>query len=248
VHLPITSRDNQWFRRFREAAAAHRDEIVLEGPKQIRDAIAAGWLPIAVAVEEQSEQAAGVSATEVTFAHSLFRALSDTVHSQGVLALFHRPSSRLLDLFSGAGLVVALDAVQDPGNVGTICRLAAAFGAAGVALTEGCADPFAPKAIRASAGAILRIGVVRTTRRELIAAASERRVPIFAAASSGDSDRPVPVSPAVLVLGSEGEGVSQEILDHSEQIAIATAGTIESLNVGSAAAILLARWFEQRRG
>src|ERR1043165_7298253 len=143
----ITSRQNPWFKRVRDAAKEHADEIVIEGPKQVEDAVAAGWSPIIV----------------VEFSDDLLRGVAGTKTSQGVFGLFHRPPSR----FADDKLVVALDGVQDPGNVGTIVRLAAAFDA-GVALLPGCADPFSPKAIRASAGAILNVPIAAVTAQQLI--------------------------------------------------------------------------------
>jgi TrmH family RNA methyltransferase len=138
-------------------------------------------------------------------------------------------------------VTVALDGVQDPGNGGTIVRLAAAFDAAGVLLLPGCADAFGPKAIRSSAGAILTVPVAPITARELIDAAR----PLLAADASGKAVDP-PSADAVLVFGNEGAGVSEELLRHATPIAIPTSGRVESLNVASSAAILLSRSFALR--
>src|SRR6476469_6592776 len=147
----ITSRQNPWFQRVRDAVREHAEEIAIEGPKAVNDAIAAGWTPIVVV------------GRDVAFSDELLRAVCDTKTSQGVVGLFHRPPSR----FANDKLVAALDGVQDPGNVGTIVRLAAAFDA-GVALLPGCTDPFSPKAIRASAGAILSVPIAQVTAQQLI--------------------------------------------------------------------------------
>jgi len=208
----ITSRENRWFKRVRDAVREHAEEIVIEGPKAVADAIAAGWEPIIV----------------VEFSEELRRAVGDTKTSQGVFGLFPRPTAR----FATDKLVAALDGVQDPGNVGTIVRLAAAFDA-GVALLPGCADPFSPKAIRASAGAILSVPIASVTAQELI----ETRRPLLYADARGDAA--APPRDAILVLGSEGRGVSEEIRVHGKPIAIETTGRVESLNVAAAAAILL---------
>lgn len=212
----IASRQNPWFKRVRDAVREHADEIVLEGPKMVADAIAAGWEPIAVIGDD------------IVFSDDLLRAVSDTKTSQGVLGLFHRPPSR----FATDRILVALDAVQDPGNVGTIVRLAAAFDAA-VALLPGCADPFSPKAIRASAGAILNVPIASVSARQLI----ESKRPLLYADMHGE--RKAPAKTDILVLGSEGSGVSEEIRKHGKPVAIETSGRVESLNVAAAAAILL---------
>jgi len=233
--MMISSRQNAWFKRVRDAIRDHADEIVIEGPKFVGDAIAAGWKPIAVVRAASGEQRAG----DIAFDAKLFDDLAETRTSQGVLALFERPPNA--DVFAPKDtIVVALDGVQDPGNVGTIVRLAAAFDAS-VALLPGCADPFSPKAIRASAGAILSVSVAQVTPADLLNCG----LPLFAADGSASVSSP-PARNAVLILGSEGSGVSRELLDASTRVAIKTSGGVESLNVATAAAILLSKSFELR--
>lgn len=222
----ITSRHNPLFKRVREAIREHADEIVIEGSKFVDDAIAGGWKPIVVL------------RSGVDLSAELFDALADTKTPQGVLGLFERPVPA--DLFArGETIVVALDGVQDPGNVGTIVRLAAAFDVGGIALLPGCADPFSPKAIRASAGAILNVPVARVTVEEF-------RWPLFVTAADGAPDDP-PARRAILVFGSEGSGVSPGIAKQAKSLAIRTSGRVESLNVAASAAILLSRSFEARK-
>lgn len=228
--IAISSRQNTWFKRLREAIRDHADEIVIEGPRPVADAIAAGWKPIKVFTRE------------IGFTARLFDALSETKTPQNVIGLFQRPHASLDHLFAReTSIVIALDGVQDPGNVGTIVRLAAAFDANGIALFPGCADPFSPKAIRASAGAILTVPVVSISLEEL----SARRWPIVAADARGEISDP-PAHHAVLAFGSEGSGLSPELARAARTIAIAMAPRIESLNVASSAAILLARSYALR--
>src|SRR2546428_9641102 len=145
----ISSRQNAWFKRVRDALRQHGDEIVIEGPKAVADAIAAGWKPIAVIGADENPTVTH------RFSRELFSAISDTKTSQGVIGLFERPRATAEEIFNKRHTIaVALDGVQDPGNVGTIVRLAAAFDAAGVILLPECADAFSPKAIRASAGGV----------------------------------------------------------------------------------------------
>lgn len=226
----ISSRQNSLVKRIREAVREHDSEIVLEGRKHVADATASGWKAIAILER-------GVDVTE-----DVFDSISETRTPQGVLGLFERPRSSAADILARRDTVtVALDGVQDPGNVGTIVRLAAAFDVAGVLLLPGCADPFGPKAIRSSAGAILNVPVAQITAHELIASS----VPLLAADATGNAIEPPP-SNAVLIFGNEGAGVSEELLRHATPIAIPMSSRVESLNVASSAAILLSRSFASR--
>ena len=220
----ITSPQNPLLKRIRAALREHADEIVIEGPKQVADAVAGGWKPIAIVKRD------------IDVSANVFDALTDTKTPQDVIGLFERPRASVAAILARRDTIaVALDAVQDPGNVGTIVRLAAAFDAAGVLLLPGCADAFGPKAIRASVGAILSVSVANITARELLGAG----VPLLAADASGAPDAP-PARNAVLVFGNEGAGVSEEILRAAKKIAVPMSPRVESLNVGSSAAILLA--------
>jgi TrmH family RNA methyltransferase len=228
--MTISSKQNAWFKRIREAIHDHDDEIVIEGPKAVADAIAAGWLPIKT------------FARGADFTAALFDALAETKSPQNVIGLFHRPQSSLDQIFNrDSSVVIALDGVQDPGNVGTIVRLAAAFDANGIVLLAGCADPYSPKAIRSSAGAILSVPVVNASVEELLT----RGWLIVAADARGEADDP-PARRAVLAFGSEGAGLSPALIDHARTIAIRISPRIESLNVAMSAAILLAKSYELR--
>src|SRR5436305_528218 len=170
----ITSKANPWFKRVHNAVREHTDEIVIEGPKAVADAIAAGWKSIPIP----------------QFAPALLKSITDTKTSQGVIGLFERPRWTANQSFSSKRLAVALDGVQDPGNVGTIVRLAAAFDAAGVILLPECADAFSPKAIRASAGAILSVPVVPMSYDELRRAAVQHRFQVVAAEGRAAAHEP----------------------------------------------------------
>ena len=227
---PIASRHNTLVKRIRAAIREHAGEIVIEGPKQVDDAVALGWKPLAVLERGRNITAAA------------FDAITETRSSQGVVGLFERPASdpRII-LGRRERVAIALDGIQDPGNVGTIVRLAAAFDAAGVLVLPGCADPFGPKAIRSSAGAILSVPVAGITEEGLLAAG----VPLVATAMGGAAIDP-PVRDAVLIFGNEGSGVSPNLLEAASTISIPMSGRVESLNVASSAAILLARVFALR--
>jgi TrmH family RNA methyltransferase len=228
--IRISSRHNPLFKRIRDAIRDHASDIVIEGPKPVADAIAAGWTPIKVVTRD------------VDFTSEVFDALAETKSPQNVIGLFERPSFDLKSLFARqSSMVIALDGVQDPGNVGTIIRLAAAFDANGVALLPGCADAFGPKAIRSSAGAILTVPVVNCLVDELLAHGWD----VIAADARGEVADP-PSTRAILAFGSEGSGLSPTLASVARTIAIRMSTRIESLNVASSAAILLARSYQLR--
>ncbi|MGK2859647.1 MAG: TrmH family RNA methyltransferase [Thermoanaerobaculia bacterium] len=236
------------FKRFRAAVELHRDEIVVEGPKHLAGCIAAGWDPISVAIREGAPGITALPGSPAVFSETLFRSLSDTVQSQGVMALFARPEADAEALLRREGVHVVLDGIQDPGNAGTIVRLAAAFGASGVIATEGTADLFSPKAIRASAGAALSLPIARAARAQLIELCAAFGIELFAAAAGGAELPSALPSRFALTLGSEGQGVSREIGALATPVGIEMSGAVESLNVGAAAAILLWQIQRSRRG
>ena len=128
-------------------------------------------------------------------------------------------------------MTLALWHVADPGNVGTLLRAADAFGA-GVALSEGCADPTGPKAVRASMGAIFRVplSAFDEPAGKRVALVAHGGTPLSELATGGD---------VVLVLGAEREGLPPEVLEQcAERVSIPQAGG-ESLNVAMAGAIAL---------
>jgi TrmH family RNA methyltransferase len=228
--MTISSRQNPWFKRIRDAIRDHAGEIVIEGPKAVADAIGAGWKPIKV-IER-----------DVDFSSAIFDTLAETKSPQNVIALFERPRVELPSLFAReSSIVIALDGVQDPGNVGTIVRLAAAFDANGIALLPGCADAFGPKAIRSSAGAILTVPVVNCSIDELLAQGWD----VIAADARAEIADP-PAKKAILAFGSEGSGLSPALASVARTIAIRMSARMGSLNVASSAAVLLARSYELR--
>lgn len=228
----ISSRQNSWFKRVRDAIRDHEDEIVIEGPKAVADALALGWKPVML-IQRAGDAAIGEPSFE--FTSEIFDSLAETRSPQNVIGLFHRPSDDLGAILKDPRLVIALDGVQDPGNVGTIVRLAAAFDCAGVVLLPESADAFGPKAIRASAGAVLNVPIAKTTARALI----ESGRALYAADAHGSNDALEKNS--ILVFGNEGAGVSDAIRRAARPVSIKTSGRVESLNVAAAAAILLSR-------
>jgi RNA methyltransferase, TrmH family len=163
-----------------------------------------------------------------------------TKHSKGLLAVM-QVVERELPL---TGVTVYLHEVQDPGNVGGIARSAAAFGATGVACSPGCANPFSPRAVRASAGHSLRIPVRANEALAPVAdAVAAAGGEVAAALGSGGTPLALwrPRLPLLLVVGNEGQGLGADVLDRcSSTVTVPLAGGVESLNVTVAASLVLA--------
>jgi RNA methyltransferase, TrmH family len=148
-------------------------------------------------------------------------------HAPRVIGVYRRA-----DLPTGVrDVVLALWRVADPGNVGTLVRTADAFGA-GVALSPECADPTSPRALRASAGAIFRVPFVAWDE------VPESRVALVAHGGTPLADVHLE-PPLTLLLGSEREGLPDEVMARSRAVTIPTPGEAESLNVAAAGAIAL---------
>jgi RNA methyltransferase, TrmH family len=181
---------------------------------------------------------------------ALFRSISGTETSQGVMALVRPPAWKLEQLFRGCPLVVVLDGLQDPGNAGTIARAAEAFGATGILFLKGTVNPYNPKALRASAGSLFRVPFVHGVDPALARAAlAQNKIELFAGVPA-DSKRQVKPLTFVdltarcgLIIGNEAHGVSGPLRTAALDVSIPTVG-VESLNAAMAAGILL---YEARR-
>lgn len=180
----------------------------------------------------------------------VFRGLSATETSQGVVTLVLPPRWTLEQVFGARPLVVVLDGLQDPGNAGAIIRVAEAFGATGIVFLKGTVNPFNPKAARASAGSVFRVplvcGLEVAGLREAVRA---RALTLYAAVPSGGLPpaRADLGQPCAILVGGEGSGISPDLLAGTAPISIPTAG-VESLNAAVAAGVLLYEASRQRNG
>lgn len=189
--------------------------------------------------------AAGVPVTEVSAGE--LEELADTAQPQGIIAVIEPPVWTLGGLRGDRGSVtLVLDAVQDPGNVGTMLRTALGLGAAGLVALPGTAELTNSKVMRGSMGSLFRLPAVVASVGDFLAWVEEREIEIWTAAVGGDplrreqlgkrSRRP----PVALVLGNEGAGISAALDGAARRrVAIPLAAGVESLNVAVAAGILL---------
>lgn len=174
----------------------------------------------------------------VQVSRELMTQISRMEAPEGALFLCKMPEEETAEIVPGA---LVLDGIQDPGNVGTILRTADALDVP-VFLTEGCADPYNEKTVRATMGAIFRTPPHKLTRAELMRQCRGKNIPLLATALSGRAEdlRKKELKNAAVVIGSEGQGVSPEILHGADgEIIIPMHPRCESLNAAVAAAIVL---------
>ena len=215
------------------------EKIVSERPE------IASWL------SEKRLQAISVSVVE----ENVLKKMSDVVNPQGIIAVARCPSWKLRTSIEQESrpLLVYLENLQDPGNVGTIFRVAEAAGAAAIIANEGTADFYSPKTVRSTMGSLFRIPHYRGGDfGEFFLYAHEKGMKRFAAMLAKDS---IPYDLAdfrescAIVIGNEGVGLSDETARSCDEwIHIPMAGQVESLNAGVAAGILLFEASRQRRG
>ena len=137
---------------------------------------------------------------------------------------------------------LVLDGVQDPGNVGTIWRTADAFGVDGLILCNGCADPWNPKTVRATMGAVFRLPAYESTLETAAEKLVRAGIPLYATALREDTEdiRDVSFDQAAVVIGSEGRGVSRQALELcGKTVKIPMRARCESLNAAVAASVVL---------
>jgi RNA methyltransferase, TrmH family len=276
----LTSRDNRWLKEFRMALRGglptESGFVGVEGVRLVEEALRSGCRIQAVLFSESGERhlerlASSIDRPEMAFpilhtTDRLFEGLADTEHPQGVAALVH-PRETSFDEFVHAPLsvcaplLVVLAGVQDPGNVGTILRTAAAFGATGAATAasgiSGTANPFSPKALRASAGAALHLPILAGMSLPILLA-QLKVAGVRTLASSvhepRDGEQPLLApwevdwcQPVALLVGNEGAGLPEEVERNADaRIRIPMSGGIESLNAAAAAAVVFYEAARQR--
>jgi TrmH family RNA methyltransferase len=256
----IESQANPHVKHIRSLAADRRDRrrerlFVLEGVRLVADALASGAaLQLALYAPDQLELTEAGRALlgqleMLGVAHrstaQVVAAASDTIHPQGVVALARWPQVEP----GVPGIVLVLDAIQDPGNLGTLLRSAEAIGVAEVLCTSGTVDAYSPKVVRAAMGAHMRLAIVQdldwdaTAERlsfvdHVYAADAEARMPYFAVDWR---------QPSALIIGNEAHGLSDDARALARSlIGIPMRGRAESLNAAVAGSVILFEALRQR--
>jgi TrmH family RNA methyltransferase len=258
----ISSRKNPIVKRFRGLARSVRpdDEVLLDGVHLIREALNAD-VPLEVVAIAQSlpdaatrgllRRASAAGARTLSVSESVLSAISPVKQPTGIVAIARCGKTTIDRIFERTPqLVMVLGRVQDPGNVGAIIRACEACGATGVITTPGTADPFGWKALRGSMGSAFRLPVAAQPSVELaVQAASIAGLRVYASVPRDGTALPsVDLTvPSAILLGGEGAGLEPDaIVSAHERITIPMTPPVESLNVATAAALILYEASRQR--
>jgi TrmH family RNA methyltransferase len=231
-------------RRLQEASGRREQgRFLCEGIRMCREAVQAGWAREILCTRDQAQQGlelgqqAGIS--PVLVSDAVMDSLCTARTPQGIACVCPLPE---LSRVPEGRLLVALDGVQDPGNLGTILRTADAAGFAGALLGAGTADPFGPKALSATKGSVFRLQMKRCSRLAPVLEDCACRGMAVVASELGGEDfyEGLPGGDTVLVIGSEGNGISPEVRDAcTHHLQLPMPGGAESLNAAVAAGIMI---------
>ena len=211
--------------------------FLVEGRKMVEEALKSAFDVEAVLVQEGVSFPDGLTMPVYELPEHVLAAVCDTKTPQGIAAVVRMKEQSALGKH-----IVVLDGVQDPGNVGTLWRTADAFGADGMILLPGCADPWSPKTLRATMGACFRLPVWEGALGDLVPKLAQAGLPLYATALREDTVdlREMDLRRCAIAIGSEGRGVSQAVLDASAKtVKIPMAEQCESLNAAIAGAVVL---------
>lgn len=243
----ITSRANPLIARLKKLKSRRADRrqegvFLCEGPKMLSEALKWGAkIETVVCTEGTRLPQLPDDVRIVEVPEELLALVSDTENPQGIVFLCKISAWELDESFRWRRMIV-LDGLQDPGNVGTIWRTADAFGADGVVLCNHCADPWNPKTVRATMGAVFRLPVIECDLERLAEVLRLHGVPMYATALRDDTEdlRSAELGRAAVIIGSEGRGVSELALSLCDQtLKIPMTERCESLNAAVAASVVL---------
>lgn len=251
----INSLQNPLIKEYKKLLAGSRQrkklgKIALEGPNLVQEALDAGLTPEAVFYTQNYYESEGEvlvsrlspATKKIVLAEYLFNQLAETKTPRGVAAILpFKP-----DLFPArqpgqAKLVIILDCLQDPGNMGTIIRTAAAAGVDSIFYTSGSVDPYSPKVLRSTAGLIFQVPVIPLDDPVfMLGELKQKEFKIAAASRDGQNLWQIDYGyKTALIIGNEADGISEELLENSDlKVAIPLEESVDSLNAATAAAII----------
>lgn len=251
----ITSKDNEIVKEIKKLKDKkyRKEKFIVEGLKMIVEAIEYNAKIELIAYREgfgissiKSEiNARNIKIIEIS--ENVFNTLTEVVSSQGILAIIKK-EEKSKEIDYSQDFIIALDGIQDPGNLGTIIRTADAIDLKQIIVSKDTVDTYSPKVIRSTMGAIFRINVleVENLAKELEKAKDKGFKVITTSLQTNKSIYDIDYKKSIVVIGNEANGVSQEVREISdEMVKIPMHGKAESLNASVSAAIMMYEYVRQ---
>ena len=257
----ITSKDNEIvnsIKKFKEKKyRAQESKFIVEGIKMIKEAILenANIDKIVICEEcinngtidkELLYEIAKEDCIYVT--ENVFNTLTDVTNPQGILAIIKKQSNEE-NISYNEDIIVVLDGIQDPGNLGTILRTVDSVGLSQIILSEKTADPYNPKVVRSTMGAIYRVNIIRSNNIiETLKNMKKNKYEITATyLNTNESIYDIDYSKKAIVIGNEANGVSKEVIDLADiKVKIPMLGKTESLNAAVATGVILYEYVRRK--
>lgn len=254
----LKSPENETIKEIKKIKKSSKNKIFLEGINLIETALLSDSVRIEKVlltenfIEKHSDFFRKLKNKKISLiglSENIAKKISDTVTPQGIFAIADFKIRKIDELSLKPSLIVIVDKIQDPGNLGTIIRVSEALGAEAVLLTPGTCNPLSDKVLRASAGSIFYIPVLSVSYEEIEKFITKNRLTLiitdpYAKRVSFETDFTKPVA---IAFGNESEGVSKELKDITNiSCRIPHAGKTESLNVAMSVSVFLYEIFRQR--
>ena len=247
----ITSKDNEIIKNIKKLKEKkyRLDSYIVEGIKMVKEAINENQEIALIAIREDFKIDFDTKKIKiVTISNKIFNDISDVKTPQGILAVIKKNQNNQIE--TNSDYILALDSLQDPGNMGTIIRTADSANINQIIINKTTVDPYSPKVIRSTMGAIYRTNIIEV--EDLKATLKEMKLKGFqiittdlkATRSIYDINYN---NKTVVVIGNEANGVSQEILQTADKkVIIPMLGKTESLNASIAASIMIYEYVRQK--
>lgn len=246
----ITSKDNNLVKEIRKLKEKkyRADKFIVEGIKMLKEAIDEKCTIETIVIREGIKLDFDVSKYNlIEVSESIFNSLTDVVSPQGVLAVIKKDNDCKID--DEADYIIALDGIQDPGNLGTIIRTSDAANLKQIIVSKNTVDAYSPKVVRSTMGAIYRVKIIEVENLE--ETLKELRGKEFSTVvTSLDTEKSIydiNYSKKIVVIGNEANGVSEDVQKIAdEKVKIPMLGKTESLNASVAAGIMIYEYVRQQ--
>ncbi|MCR4674855.1 MAG: RNA methyltransferase [Lachnospiraceae bacterium] len=252
VKLVVGLNAKSKLRKKENAFVVEGPRMVFETPKNLLKRVYISEnFPLSMEEESQLKEYKDQGVLVETVTEKIMKTMSDTVTPQGILAVVEKPVYKLKDVMGEVPLLLVLETIQDPGNLGTMFRTAEGAGVTGIIMTKDTVDVFSPKVVRSTMGSLYRMPFVITeSLQSTILLLKEEGLSFYAAHLEGKRtyDSFDYKKPSGFLIGNEGNGLTDEMTELAdEKLIIPMEGKLESLNAAMASGILMYEAARQRR-